>query len=162
VSGEAREARTGKRDEIGLASRSEVAYRRVNASASRRDLHVSETGRAELMLLVPGTAEDRMRVRVDEAGGEYAAGTVDALRIGVVVLQFGRRTQRHDAVITRRDRGIREDGDVRHLDPAASARGAGARDNLSRADEQPVHGSYAITSRTRESRRGAWASPRHA
>ena len=69
--------RLGEREQFVFAARAKVAHRRVDAAAAPRDLHVGNARGAKLLLFVARAAEDRVRVRVDEAGREHAACAVD-------------------------------------------------------------------------------------
>ena len=139
----------------------------MDAATAARDLHVGDAGRAQLLLLVTRATEYRVRVRVDEAGREHAAVAIDECRERMRTPQRGLRSDVDDRL------GVHEHGDllphrrVGHLASTASTTRTGAGDDLPRVDEQqlPTHArgrAWPITSRTRERRSGAWASPRQA
>ena len=164
---EAHEARRGEREELVLTARAQIAHGGVDAPAPSRDLQVVDAGRAQLLLLAPCTAEDRMGVRVDEARREHATGAVDDRGVGVRRTQLRGGSDRGDETIANEEGAVRHDAGVAQLDADARPRRAGAGDDLPRADEEERarHASgraWPITSRTRERRSGAWASPRQA
>src|SRR5262249_54092562 len=128
------------------------------------DLHVIETGRAELGLVVSRTAENAMGVRIDQPRHQDTAAAVYFARPRKAGTEVGERLDRRDPFALDGDSNIRADRGVGHLRTAPRATGTSARDALGGVgeDERLVRITHAITSRIRDSRSGACASPRQA
>ena len=162
VGGEPAEAREGERKQLGLGTPSQVAHGGVDAAATPGDLHVAHAGGPQLLLLVARPAEDGVGVRVHEARREDAAAAVHAIGVGELALEPVARPDGDDPFPRDRHRRAGEHAGVPHLGAPAGARRSGAGDDLARPDEEEPAAAHAITSRTRERRSGACASPRQA
>jgi len=100
---------------------------------------------AELVLLKPRLAENRVGVRVDETGGEHAAATVDDLGALVCILEIASGADRGDAAVAHGDSHVAKNPGLFHLSALPSARWAGAGDYLGGVDEEQVlHGDSVI------------------
>jgi hypothetical protein len=107
-----------------------------------------------------------MGVRVDESRHQHAAATIDLMSILKTLAQGRNGVDRGDLRTDDRDADVGSNTGVVHFGAAPRARRTGARDHLRRVHEQGrlarASRGHAITSRIRERRIGAWASPRHA
>ena len=166
--GELTQPRLGERKEVILVARAQVTHRRVDAPAALRNLHVGHARRAQLLLLESRPAEDGVRVRVHEARSEHTTLAVHHACLRVRRAEGPLLVHGGDAILLDEYRDTLAHDRVAHLRAAPSASRPGAGDDLRRVDEQQPGRRHAaavgrpITSRTRDKRSGACASPRQA
>src|SRR3954467_989215 len=77
------QSRCSEVEELILAPCAQVSHAGVDAAATFRNVHVRQPGSTHLLLFIARTAEDRVRVRVNEAWREQVIATVDDLRVAV-------------------------------------------------------------------------------
>src|SRR5687768_9177713 len=123
-------------EQLVLEPTSEVAHRGVNPAAAPRDLHVVETGGAELLLLEPRLPENGVRMGIDESRRQESSLTIDAVRAVVGALEFLLWANGGDLLSDHRYGDSGQDAGVAHLAPAPRAPGPAARDDLRCVDEQ--------------------------
>ena len=146
-------------------SRAQIAHRGVDAAAAPRDLHVVEPRGAHLLLLVARAAEDACVCESTNPGVSTPLPQSISVARGIPRAQRSRDVDRDDPPPSDGDGDAGANAGVAHLRAAPRARRAGAGDDLRRIDEDESAAdrvAHAITSRTRDSRSGACASPRHA
>src|SRR5215203_824488 len=127
---QAAKARECQRDELILFARPQIAHRRVNSAPASSDLHVVQARGAELLLLEPRFAEDRVCVRVDEAWREEPATAIDLRKIRVFGLELGLRPDVGDRVASYGDGDAGHNSSVAHLTSAARPAWSKTRDDL--------------------------------
>ncbi len=167
--GEPHEPRRSEGEQFVFGSGAQIADRRLDTSAALRDLLVRDAGCAQLLLLVARAPEHRVSVGVDEAWREDATAAVDDGRVPRVRAKLALRRDGGDGVTVHEHRHAGANAGVGHLGATARSRWTGARHDLACVKEEKCRrhattsgAGRAITSRTRESRSGACASPRHA
>ena len=97
-----------------------------------RDLHVSGTGGAQLLLIVTRTPEYRVRVRVNKSRRNHSARAIHTLGAWICALDIVGRADRRNARTIYRDSDVPTRTRIRHLRAAPSARRTGAGHNLRR------------------------------
>ena len=143
--------------------RSRVRARVVNSSSDRARRSRTEDrevvrARSPLLLLVrPRTAEDRVRVRIDEPRHEHPAPTIHPGGTGKGPIQLRHWAHGRDPVADHGHRDFAMDPRVAHLRAAASTGRSRTRHDLCGVHEEEIHlavargvRGHAITSWTRD------------
>jgi hypothetical protein len=104
----------------------------MDTASSSSDFHVVRPCRTELLFFIPRLAEYGMRVRVNEAGGENATTTVDAVGIGEATFERVLSVDMDDLVFIDDNRGTSPHVAATEFSASACPRRAGARYDLGR------------------------------
>lgn len=100
MGGQPSETRDRQGNQFFLGSGPEIADGRMDAPAPPRDIHVVESRRPHLLFFRPGTAKNRMGMRVDESGREDATAAVDGRVLRITTLELIAGTDGLDASVT--------------------------------------------------------------